>query len=166
MITETQAAGVLKYLVAAGALNAIDDQHVVWADYLNNEFPETLPADLLPAARLCLAEWASGKHGWKVDLPRYAKSVRTIRRKRIEKTLGGRPLLPQGELNPEKYLTWMRVARRMLGDGATLQEATERAWNTLGINPPEPPQMAGLQRKQGIIRVAKDPRDDGNHPGV
>ena len=166
MITETQAANVLKYLVAAGAMNAVEDQHVVWADYINHEYPETQPSDLLPAARTCLTAWSSGTTGWKVDLPQYAKAIRRLRHDRVEQALAGKPLLPEGELDPSEYLEWVREARRAVGDGASRQQASDHAWNHIGKPPPKPGQPAILQRKQGILDLEKVPRDDGNRPGV
>lgn len=123
MIAETQAAQALKYLVAAGAMNAVDDQHVVWADYINHEAPATQTRDLLPAARLCLKRWAANPRMWKVDLPRYVQAINAVRSQRVRDALGDKPLHPPFDLDGNQYLDWMQTVRRGVADGMSREEA-------------------------------------------
>lgn len=127
MITETQAAQALKYLIAAGAMTAIDDQPAVWADYINHEAPATQVRDLLPAARLCLKRWADDHRRWKVDLPRYVQSINRVRSKRVSDAIGDKPLYPDMDLRGRDYLDWVQTARKCVADGMSRAEAEKVA---------------------------------------
>ena len=82
MITPIQAATVVNYLYAAQTISVVDDQDVVWADYLNAEIPEVLASDLLPACRQAIRDWAASGRSWRIDVGRYADAVRKLRRQR------------------------------------------------------------------------------------
>lgn len=93
MITPLGAAQAIKYLHAAGAMNAVDDQEIVWADYLNS--PEAkcelaTDADLLPAARQCIKTWNQSDDGYrrKVNVDDFARHVRTTHSQKITEICG------------------------------------------------------------------------------
>lgn len=128
MISERDAANVLRYLLAAQAITATDDQAAVWADYLNHDLTDLNADELLPAARLALSQW-SRERAWKLDLPRYADAIRYNRRQQIAAytRLHGPPQ-PEGDLDGITYLKRLRAAHSAIRAGAgnpnQLQEAT------------------------------------------
>lgn len=139
MITPKQAADAINYLFAAQAIQPVDAMDAVWSDYANAEIPDLSPADLLPAARLCLKRWASEGRSWKVDLPRFVEACRAIRRVRWEawKQQHGEIYPDHPELSPEQVNSWVRAARAAILAGKTSRPEIEAcAWQTIGQTPP------------------------------
>ena len=136
MITPIQAATVVNYLYAAQTISVVDDQDVVWADYLNAEIPEVLASDLLPACRQAIRDWAASGRSWRIDVGRYGDAVRKLRRQRVEDATKVKALIPEGIKDPMVELEWKRVATRALMDGATREQASEVAYRHIGVTPP------------------------------
>lgn len=93
MITPLGAAQAIKYLNAAGAMNAVDDQEAVWADYLNSsegKCANATDADLLPAARKCVSDWNRNESDYrrKVNVDDFAQRVRAAHIHRLDEICG------------------------------------------------------------------------------
>ena len=92
-VSVTDVAQAIKYLHAAGAMNAVDDQEVVWADYINDEkvgVPDALSVDMLPAARLCIKRWAAqdGNYRRNVAVVDYAEALASAQAARVTEVVG------------------------------------------------------------------------------
>ena len=156
MITDTDAADVLHYLLASRALTVVDEQARVWVDYLNHEVDDPRPAELLPACRRVIREWARERRSWQVDVERYAATIRAARRERMAHAidthgrpdpvgLGGEPLVENAWRT-----AWMRAVWH--GD----DDPVQAAWDAIGRQPP-PPQIeaggpTGPERARAAIR--------------
>jgi hypothetical protein len=138
MITPIQAATVVNYLYAAQTISVVDDQDVVWADYLNAEIPEVLASDLLPACRQAIRDWAASGRSWRIDVGRYADAVRKLRRQRVVDATKRGALTPDGVDDPQEWHRWLQEATRRLMDGATREQAETAAYEHIGMTPPPP----------------------------
>ena len=93
MITTLNTAQDIKYLNAAGALTAAEDQDIVWADYLNDPqvgAPKAWEKDLLPAARLLIQDWNDSDREYrrKVNVDDYARALRSTYNRRLATIVG------------------------------------------------------------------------------
>lgn len=93
MITALGAAQAIKYLHAAGAMNVVDDQEVVWADYLNSSqggCGNAWDEDLLPAARCCIRRWNEAEADFrrKVNVDDFARYVRAAHSQKLDEICG------------------------------------------------------------------------------
>ena len=143
-ITITDAAQVIKYLHAAGAMTVVDDMEAVWADYINDDtvgVPDVAASDLLPAARDCLKTWAAQARAWKVDLPRYVEAIKRIRNTRWTeyKQQHGEPYPTDHAVtrDAQLFLKWQRAAKAAVLAGTTDSGDVERAAYS-AINRPVP----------------------------
>lgn len=92
-ITITDAAQAIKYLHAAGTMTAVDDQEVVWADFLNDPevgVPNALTVDMLPAARLTIKRWAAQEGNFRrnISVADFAQSLDRIQQDRVTEVVG------------------------------------------------------------------------------
>lgn len=139
MITPKQAADAINYLFAAQAIQPVDAMDAVWSDYANAEIPDLSPADLLPAARLCLKRWVSEGRSWKVDLPRFVEACRAVRRVRWEawKQQHGEIYPDRPDLTPDQVNDWRRAVQAAIYAGRTDRPEIEaHAWQQIGQSPP------------------------------
>jgi len=125
-ITVKDAANIINYLYAAQAITVTDNQHAVWADYINAEMPELLPRDIPVSARLAIKQWSQHGRAWKIDVQKFVDAARKIRADRIA-IVGTNVPLPFG-LPAGKHQAYKAAVYRALGDGHPLStaEATAR----------------------------------------
>lgn len=139
MITPTDAANALTYLLAARALTAVDGQATVWADYLNHEVRDPQAGELLPACRRAIREWSADRRAYQIDVERMAAAIRRARTERVTAEEQARgPLLPDGGLDPAREIAWRRAAMDALGAGAPRDRAEAAGWAAIGSEPPPP----------------------------
>lgn len=144
MITPDQGASIINYLFDAGALTiGSDQQGEVWADYLNHTIPDIHILDLRPAVRDCLTVWAAERRAWKIDVARYAQSVKRIRRMRIEAYTREHgqicPTDPDVNADTQLFLIWKRAATSAIHQGATTPDQVNAyAYQAIGRRPPPP----------------------------
>ncbi|WP_172121438.1 hypothetical protein [Actinomyces faecalis] len=143
MISELDAANALNYLLAARALTVVDGQARVWADYLNHEIDDPRPAELLPACRRAIRQWARENRSWQVDVERYAANIRAARRERMDHAIDthGRPDPAGLGGEPKVENAWRTAWMRAVWHGEPDPE--QAAWDAIGRQPPPPLIEAG-----------------------
>ena len=147
MITETDAEGLLRYLIGLRAVTATQDQPAAWMDYINYALPDLKPMDMLPAARLAVDQWAGEGRKWQIDAARYVRAVRHLwglRRQTYRALHAGRPghgingaPQPEGDLTGDQYAAWVQAASRAIREGVTSShEVLSRAYLAIGRDIP------------------------------
>lgn len=140
-ITVQDAANIINYLYAAQAITVTDNQHAVWADYLNAEIPELQPKDIPLAARRAIKDWAETGRRWKIDVHQFALAYRAIRGDRVRKA--GYIEAPY-DLDSDEGSIYQAAYRYAIAGGATKDEADTFARNEVGKPAPAtPPQLTG-----------------------
>lgn len=135
-ITPTEAANVINYLLAAGAITVVDHQADVWADYLNEEIdPE--PQELLPATRLAIRTWSSNDRQWKVDVDKVRQAIISKRTDRINEAQSRRIRTYLGNNLPNfpRKLEWEAYANKRIARGDDYDDAVSSAWKHIGMDP-------------------------------
>lgn len=132
-ITVQDAANIINYLYAAQAITVTDNQHAVWADYINAEMPELQPRDIPVSARLAIKRWSQHGRAWKIDVEQFLAAARSIRADRIA-VVGTNVPLPPG-LPADDTTAYIKAVHKALGDGATPAQAEQAALAEVGHIP-------------------------------
>lgn len=125
MISQTDGANVIQYLLGAQAIIVTEGAATVWADFISHEAPEIKSADLLPAARRAIRDWSDGGRAWKVDPQAFVRAARKVRGDRI--VAAGALPEPPADLPVSKAVVWQRRVRELLGDGLPRAQAIATA---------------------------------------
>lgn len=147
-ITPQDAANIINYLYAAQAITVTDNQHAVWADYLNHEMPELHPPDIPASARLAIKQWSEHGRSWKIDVQRFVAAARKIRTDRINK-IGTNVYIPTG-LPAKDHQAYKAAVYKALGDGQGLGTSEAAARHQVGYHESDvklvgpPPGLANL----------------------
>ena len=161
MITPTHAADILNYLFDAGATTlGTPNQAQVWADYINSAqgSPNSKPADLLPAARQCIADWERDRRTWKIDVAHYTRALRTLRTNRLA-PIGTRDYTPPGlDLITEQ--AWENSFKERVADGEEIGRAVAITDIEFGVTRHEIEPV----RMPTELRALMPPTDSADNP--
>lgn len=140
-ISVKDAANIINYLYAAQAITVTDNQHAVWADYINSEMPELQPRDIPASARRAIKDWSQHGRAWKVDPQQFVNAARAIRRERL-----GRFQLPTApsDIESNEYRPYMDRYNLAISDGESPETADRLARELVGRPAPaEPATLTG-----------------------
>lgn len=147
MITETDAEGLLRYLIGLRAVTAVQDQPASWRAYLNHAVPHLAAMDLLPAANLAVDAWAGASRSWQIDAARYVAAVKALwgqRRRDYRALHAGAPghsetgePLPEVAMTGDEYVAWLQTAAAAIREGVDdAEEVLARAYFAVGRDVP------------------------------
>lgn len=153
-ISVQDAANIINYLYAAQAITVTDNQHAVWADYINAEMPELHSRDIPVSARRAIKDWSEHGRAWKIDVHQFVRAAKAIRADRVRKRGHIEPPLV---LEGDEYGIYQAAYRYAIAGGATNDEANTFAWGEVGRpEEPDPPQIEPTpERIQEILNKAR-----------
>lgn len=154
-ISIQDAANIINYLYAAQAITVTDNQHAVWADYINSEMPELQPRDIPASARRAIKDWSQHGRAWKIDPQQFVTAARAIRADRV-----GRHMIPDAPMSisgGDEYSTYMQTYRLAIADGYTPEQANTISWEAVGRPEDSDPSAvtAAPERIQEILNQTK-----------